>query len=874
MLAEGDLGRTLTLEDSGQILVTLSPLIGAQTVEALDSDGSVDTSFGSGGQATFEFGDSSNDAYGVTEIQGLVVETNGAIIAAGAVSLGTQLMGVARFNPDGSLDTTFGSAGKLLTDVLVQQNLGGAPSMVVEPDGKLLVVPTEPEDGIWQYNVDGSVDTTFGDDGVAYPEGASPSSFSGVLLLPDGKILIYGADVSTGSAEPLLMCLLPDGSLDTSFGDAGFATVPLPATSVSAVIDSAAVMADGTIIVGTQSCISALNPDGTVDTSFGSDGTEALSAQGFNIGSTQVAVIAGGKIFATLSLTGAGYDGIAFARFEEDGTPDATFGEDGLVLHATLLTFGFTGQAIAPNGDIIVVTAPPQSAAVQGYSVTEFNPDGSVNTSFGSGGSTDTIVDDGGHAQEVAIAGDGSILVTGDATGAGGTGEFALVRYSSSGVLDSGFGEGGVVLTDIVPGGLDGESFDRIGAIALSPDSRTVYLAGEAFTTYIGVASYYNDPPATSPGTLQFQARSVSANQSAGTATIDVSRTDGSSGTVTVDYQTADGTAQAGINYTATSGTLTFGAGDCCASFIVPILGAGDAEDATVYLTLSDATGGATIGADDTAVLTILGSGGAGSSPGIIQLANSSVSASESDESAVAVVDRVGGSAGTVDVPYTVGGGTATPGVDYVPVSGTLTFGPGVTQLAVVVPLMHDAALAADTTFEITLGQPDGGATLAAAWDNASVTILDIDASSAVVPASGPTPVDANQGFAAVPVTRAGGLGNEVAYNYSTADGTAVGGQDYSPTSGTLVLSPGVSTGYIDIPITTNYQLTQPVAFDVVVSAPASASGPGSTTTLSVAIEPPAPLPTEPTPPPGSLSLVSTSPADGSTISSRRARSS
>ena len=277
-------------------------------------------------------------------------------------------------------------------------------------------------------------------------------------------------------------------------------------------------------------------------------------------------------------------------------------------------------------------------------------------------------------------------------------------------------------------------------------------------------------------------------------------------------YQTGDDTAQAGINYQATSGTVTWDAGDICESFTVPIVDAGDANSTTVTLTLSDPTGGATLGADDTSALTIIGSGGSGSGPGVIQLACATFSfrPPSPDESAVIVVDRVGGSSGTVDVPYTVGGGTATAGVDYVPITGTLTFGPGVTHLAVTVPLSHDAAVANNTTVGITLGQPDGGATLAPVQQSATLTILDTDAPSVITPTGGPTPVTASQGLVQVPVTRSGGLGNEVAFNYSTADGTAVAGQDYTPASGTLVLPPGVATGYIDIPITSNYQLTQP----------------------------------------------------------------
>jgi hypothetical protein len=109
------------------------------------------------------------------------------------------------------------------------------------------------------------------------------------------------------------------------------------------------------------------------------------------------------------------------------------------------------------------------------------------------------------------------------------------------------------------------------------------------------MASYYNYPPADAPGSLQFQAKSFTVNPAAGTATIQVSRTLGSTGAVTVHYQTGDGTATAGVDYTAVSGTLTFAAADCCQSFTVPIIAAGDANATTINLSLNDPSGGATL---------------------------------------------------------------------------------------------------------------------------------------------------------------------------------------------------------------------------------------------------------------------------------------
>src|SRR5262249_34267314 len=112
--------------------------------------------------------------------------------------------------------------------------------------------------------------------------------------------------------------------------------------------------------------------------------------------------------------------------------------------------------------------------------------------------------------------------------------------------------------------------------------------------------------PTPQPGTLQFSNATYAVNESGGTATITVTRTGGSDGSVTVHYATSDCTATAGSDYTAVSGTLTFAAGETSKTFTVPILDDTPAEaNDTVNLTPSSPTGGATLGSQATATLTI-----------------------------------------------------------------------------------------------------------------------------------------------------------------------------------------------------------------------------------------------------------------------------
>jgi len=113
-----------------------------------------------------------------------------------------------------------------------------------------------------------------------------------------------------------------------------------------------------------------------------------------------------------------------------------------------------------------------------------------------------------------------------------------------------------------------------------------------------------NDGPG--PGSIQFDSGSYTVNESARRATVTVIRSGGSVGTVTVNYSTSNGTATAGVDYTAGSGTLSFASGQVVKTFTIPIINDSiDEPDETVNLTLSNPTGGASLGAQNTAILTI-----------------------------------------------------------------------------------------------------------------------------------------------------------------------------------------------------------------------------------------------------------------------------
>ncbi|MGB5582543.1 MAG: Calx-beta domain-containing protein, partial [Gammaproteobacteria bacterium] len=233
---------------------------------------------------------------------------------------------------------------------------------------------------------------------------------------------------------------------------------------------------------------------------------------------------------------------------------------------------------------------------------------------------------------------------------------------------------------------------------------------------------------------LQFSAPSYTVEEGGATATITVTRVYSDSWTeywtVGADYTTIDGSATAGSDYLSVSGSLTFAAGVTSQTFTIPIIDDGDYEgDEILNLALSNPTGGATLGSQETAVLTIAED----EVPpvGSLQFSAPSYTVNENDAEAVITVTRVNGSFGTVAVDYNTGDGTASAGSDYEAESGTLIFDEGVTSQTFTINIFDDAAYEGDETVNLSLSNPLGGAGL----ESPTTAILTIAEDDPVPPA-------------------------------------------------------------------------------------------------------------------------------------------
>jgi hypothetical protein len=334
-------------------------------------------------------------------------------------------------------------------------------------------------------------------------------------------------------------------------------------------------------------------------------------------------------------------------------------------------------------------------------------------------------------------------------------------------------------------------------------------------------SSYPVIPRVGRPGQFEFSAPSYTAGEGAAAATIAVKRLLGSSGPATVDYSTGDGTATGGEDYAATSGTLTFAAGQTLKAFLVPVIrDAADEPNETLVVRLSSpqpALHGATLGPQTAAVLTIVDDDAGGTvqfSPTAV-----SVNAATGPTSARLTVRRAGGLASGVTVHCTMTDGTATGGVDYDSTPQDVTFayaGTSASTQILTIPVSQNTS--GTKTFTVTLSAPTAGATLGTAT---VATVTTLGAQPTLSFSSAAVTVKTTQAGALITVKRSVPSNSTVTVHYATSPGTAAnGGVDYTDVSGTLTFGPTVLSTSFTVPITKDPLLDTPKTVNLTLSSP------------------------------------------------------
>ena len=309
----------------------------------------------------------------------------------------------------------------------------------------------------------------------------------GLVLLPDGKIMISGSiDQPTESDTSFaLLRYNSDGSLDTTFGQGG-----LVKTNINNDDDRAYALArqsDGKIVAAGKRGIQfypteqrkgnvalvRYNPDGSLDATFGNGGIVVNDfGQGLESYAMDVIIQPDGRIII------AGESAYAFlvARYNSNGTLDTTFGNGGFreVNFGDLSWDHGRDAVLQADGKIIVVGIAEINSPYDSFAVARFNPDGSLDQSFGTGGKF--VMVDVGDLEAAVLQSDGKLIALGDDSES-----FKLLRFNLDGSLDSTFGSGGIITTTF------GGSAAAGGDLVFQPDGKL--LAGGVTSTDI----YYNN---------------------------------------------------------------------------------------------------------------------------------------------------------------------------------------------------------------------------------------------------------------------------------------------------------------------------------------------------------------------------------------------
>jgi len=350
------------------------------------------------------------------------------------------------------------------------------------------------------------------------------------------------------------------------------------------------------------------------------------------------------------------------------------------------------------------------------------------------------------------------------------------------------------------------------------------------------------EPPA---GSVQFNAvsYSVDENIAGGELTISVTRTGGSFGDISVDYVTLDGTANAASDYSAVKNTLNFADGDTSdKTFTIPIVDDNIFEgNETFTINLSVATGGATLGTNRNAEITII-ENDLMPPAGSLQFEQASYSVNENIAGGTLniMVTRMGGSFGKISVDYTTLDGTATvANQDYLPVNGVLDFADGELSKNITISINDDNIFEGDETFSINLSNPVGGTSLGQP-DTAQISIIENESK----PAAGSLEFsgskyaiaeDAN--MLTITVNRTGGSAGEVSVNYASADLTAIDGSDYAAVTGTLVFPDAVTSQTFTIQILNDTESEGDENFNLLLSVPTGGASLGVQDNATVTIQ-------------------------------------
>ncbi len=395
------------------------------------------------------------------------------------------------YSQDGSLDYSFGSSGKVITDFGLTNEYGY--DLAIQSDGKIIVVGktyagTNYDVAIARYNTNGTLDNTFGYGGLIVKNLQNYDDIGqAVILQPDGKILIAGTTFNGSFIRDF--CLLrynSNGTPDNSFGVNGVVIADIG--NIFEYATCLDLQTDGKIIVGgysannlnnTDFAIVRFNPDGSIDNGFGNNGIIKTSIGSGNDDLYSIKIQSDGKILAAGTTNNGTFD-FCLVRYNSDGSLDNSFGNNGIVITDFDNRYDrATSIQIQPDGKILVGGIAEITNGNMDFACVRYNTNGTLDNTFGSGGKvTKNIMTVNDYCYKLVLQNDGKIILSGYSDNA-----YALFRIYPDGSTDYSFGGG------------SGMVYTPFSATHTEPNSCQIQSDGKIVVAGSGYTGYF--PPYT-----------------------------------------------------------------------------------------------------------------------------------------------------------------------------------------------------------------------------------------------------------------------------------------------------------------------------------------------------------------------------------------
>lgn len=453
---------------------SIALVVATLSVSALGAPGDPDLSFNGTGRVATAVGNGEDTGLSVA------VQPDGKIVIVGTSFNGSNLdLALVRYLPNGTLDSSFGAAGKVTTSIGSGDEYG--VSVAVQADGKIVAAGqvntgSRYDFAVVRYRTDGSLDPSFGSGGKVTTSVGNTNDYAlKIVLQTDGKLIVIGQSYNPKNSFGIVR-YNADGSLDLTFNGTGRVITPINGINDRAY--GAAIQNDGKIVVAGATQIGSLydfavlryNADGILDTTFNGTGKVVTDLGGNDIGHG-VAVQSDGKIVVTGSGGGGGHDQFATLRYNANGTLDSTFNGTGKVLTVFGGNNDSAGGLVVQSDGKLIVTGNSYNGSSYELALARYNADGTLDSGFGSGGKVTAAIPNG--SSNLALQSDGRIVLAASSSN-GSNFDFAALRYlasdapSAATASATGVSGTGVTLRGAVnPAGVVATVYFEFGATAL-----------------------------------------------------------------------------------------------------------------------------------------------------------------------------------------------------------------------------------------------------------------------------------------------------------------------------------------------------------------------------------------------------------------------